>query len=542
MGMSASCEDVPGPAHYSRSFWGDVDLPPGDEIPPSAAEYSTEPPGDGVFGGPSGRAVEAQVLEALHKRGDHPQGDARLGIVARWRLYRAVRGTRADLTDVDAVSRRVGWVGDTPWVTIFRGRLDTPRPIADVELEQLVAGLPANWPVSRYGISTVVHGEEVGVAVAMHSLELSLLPVRKRVALNDKVVLAGTLAERFQRAHFAVTLPGGSVRTWESNGRELSGTFGISEAGVHRVEVLGDGPSGPVVVANFPVYAAVEEPPLPAAAPAPLPSEVPATEDAPSVEATMLSLLNAARTGAHLPPVQADPALAAAARAHSADMHDHRFMGHVSPTTGTTEDRLRAAHLVYAAMGENVVEAGSAKEAHEGLMGSPGHRAAMLSPDFTHVGIGAVVARAPAGDPDVFATMEFAREHTVAVGDVSRLVVEASDLARSRDALPKLRLDDSLSEAARQGTALLASDPSTAAPHAMDVALAAAVRGRKTYPASCVMLVRSNDVGHFDPPAPVKAAHAERIGVAAVRDPEGPEAFDIVILVQAGPTLDLPCH
>jgi uncharacterized protein YkwD len=396
--------------------------------------------------------------------------------------------------------------------------------------------------VSRYGISTVVHGEEVGVAIAMHALEVSLRPVQKRVAVNDSVVLAGTLAERFQRAHFAVTLPGGAVRTWESDGRELNGTLTISEPGVHRIEVLGDGPSGPVVVANFPIYAAVDEPPLPAPVPAPLPDEVPASEDATGVEATMLALLNAARAGAHLQAVQADPALAAVARAHSADMHDHRFMGHVSPTTGTPEDRLRAAHLLYSAVGENVAEGDSAKNAHERLMESPGHRGAMLNPNFTHVGIGSVVGRGPTGEPDVFVTMEFAREQPFAVGDVPRLVADASDLARSHAAFPKLRLDDSLSEAARQGTALLASDPGTPPARVMDAALAAAIRGRKTYPASCVVLVKSNDVGHLDPPAPAKDAHAERIGVAAVRDPDGPEAFDIVIIVQAAPKLDLPCH
>ncbi len=540
IGGSTGCEDVPGPPRYSRSLWGDVDLPPGDEVPPSAPEYSTEPPGDGVFGGPTAHAVEAQVLEALHKRGDHPQGDTRLGAVARWRLYRAVRGTAADAAAVDAAARRVGWMGGTPWITIFRGRRDASRPIADVELEQQLAGLPANWPVSRYGISTVVHGEEIGVAIAMHSLEVSLRPVHKRVAVNDQVVLAGTLAERFQRAHFAVTLPGGAVRTWESDGRELNGTLTVSGSGVHRIEVLGDGPSGPVVVANFPIYAAIDEPAIPAPVPAPLPSEVPPGENATGVEATMLALLNAARSAAHVQAVQADVALAGAARAHSADMHDHRFMGHVSPTTGTTGDRLRAAHLLYSANGENVAEDGSAKEAHEALMESPGHRAAMLDPDFTHVGIGAAVGRSPAGDPDVFVTMEFAREQPVAIEDVPRLVVEASDSARSRD--PKLRLDDSLSEAARQGAALLASDPSTPVAHAMDVTLAAAVRGRKTYPARCVVVVKSNDVGHFDPPAPAKAAHAERIGVAAVRDPDGPDAFDIVILIEAAPKLDLPCH
>jgi hypothetical protein len=103
-------------------------------------------------------------------------------------------------------------------------------------------------------------------------------------------------------------------------------------------------------------------------------------------------------------------------------------------------------------------------------------------------------------------------------------------------------MDESLSEAARQGTALLASDPSTPLQRVLDTALAAATRGRKSHPASCIVVVKSNDVARLDSPAPIKAPHAAGMGVAAVRDPDGPEAFTVVIVVEAGPKLDLPCQ
>jgi hypothetical protein len=71
-------------------------------------------------------------------------------------------------------------------------------------------------------------------------------------------------------------------------------------------------------------------------------------------------------------------------------MGDHHFFGHVSPTTGSTDDRYRRSGVVVAAFGENVAEADSAETAFDGLMESPGHRANMLSAQFTHVGIAAV--------------------------------------------------------------------------------------------------------------------------------------------------------
>ena len=82
------------------------------------------------------------------------------------------------------------------------------------------------------------------------------------------------------------------------------------------------------------------------------------------------------------------------------------FFGHVSPTTGTVADRIRRAGVLTSILGENVSQGDSAESAHQGLMDSPGHRATMLDPRFTHVGIG--VAHTDAGPPLV-ATLVFAR-------------------------------------------------------------------------------------------------------------------------------------
>ena len=48
----------------------------------------------------------------------------------------------------------------------------------------------------------------------------------------------------------------------------------------------------------------------------------------------MLALINRDRQRARLPPVTLDEQLAAVARAHTRDMIEHDFVGHVSPRTG----------------------------------------------------------------------------------------------------------------------------------------------------------------------------------------------------------------
>jgi uncharacterized protein YkwD len=85
-------------------------------------------------------------------------------------------------------------------------------------------------------------------------------------------------------------------------------------------------------------------------------------------------------------------------------MFDLGFFGHDSPTSGSPADRLAAAGLQFALSGENIALAPTADQAHEGLMNSPAHRANMLNPGFTRVGIAALRS----ADHGLMVTQEFA--------------------------------------------------------------------------------------------------------------------------------------
>ncbi|HET7034192.1 MAG TPA: CvpA family protein [Thermomicrobiaceae bacterium] len=109
-------------------------------------------------------------------------------------------------------------------------------------------------------------------------------------------------------------------------------------------------------------------------------------------EDRMLELLNDARASDGLQPLAPDQRLQSVARAHSEEMLKLGYFAHNSPVSGSPSDRLQAAGIAFQVAGENLAYAPTVEIAHRGLMNSPGHRANILSPDFTRVGIGVIVA------------------------------------------------------------------------------------------------------------------------------------------------------
>jgi uncharacterized protein YkwD/stress response protein SCP2 len=106
-------------------------------------------------------------------------------------------------------------------------------------------------------------------------------------------------------------------------------------------------------------------------------------------EAEVVELTNRERARAGLRPLAADPLLATAARAHCADMVARRFYSHTSPEGSQPWDRAAAAGSTRRTIGENIAcGQRSPAEVVEGWMNSPGHRANILKPAFTHLGVG----------------------------------------------------------------------------------------------------------------------------------------------------------
>ncbi|MBV7699782.1 CAP domain-containing protein [Streptomyces sp. TRM70350] len=105
--------------------------------------------------------------------------------------------------------------------------------------------------------------------------------------------------------------------------------------------------------------------------------------------ADVIDLTNHERAHAGLPPLGPDPVLAGAAQAHSADMVARDFYSHTAPDGRQPWDRAAAAGSTRRSIGENIAcGQRSPTEVVTGWMNSPGHRANILKPGFTHIGIG----------------------------------------------------------------------------------------------------------------------------------------------------------
>jgi uncharacterized protein YkwD len=79
-------------------------------------------------------------------------------------------------------------------------------------------------------------------------------------------------------------------------------------------------------------------------------------------------------------------------------MMERGFFDHVDPQGKTPEERFDAAGIPWKAMGENIATNGSgARDAEAAFMNEPryqhNHRANILNPDFTEVGVGIVQDR-----------------------------------------------------------------------------------------------------------------------------------------------------
>lgn len=107
-----------------------------------------------------------------------------------------------------------------------------------------------------------------------------------------------------------------------------------------------------------------------------------------SVEQEMIRLVNEARAQNNVPALKVDTSLANVARTKSQDMMDNNYFSHNSPKYGSPFDMMKSFGIKYVQAGENIAGNQTVAAAHNALMNSPGHRKNILSPDFTHIGIG----------------------------------------------------------------------------------------------------------------------------------------------------------
>ncbi|WP_236860196.1 CAP domain-containing protein [Candidatus Formimonas warabiya] len=105
-------------------------------------------------------------------------------------------------------------------------------------------------------------------------------------------------------------------------------------------------------------------------------------------EHRMVDLVNLERASRGLQLLQVDMRLTKTARLKSKDLINKGYFGHYSPTYGSFSNMIKTHEIIYRYAGENLAGNTSVTDAHFALMNSPGHRANILNPNFTRVGIG----------------------------------------------------------------------------------------------------------------------------------------------------------
>ncbi len=128
-----------------------------------------------------------------------------------------------------------------------------------------------------------------------------------------------------------------------------------------------------------------------------------------AVERRIFELVNQERRQRDLRALQWDEKLAEEARRHSRRMVEMWFFSHVDPERGDLKLRMKEDRLPCGRCAENIFSetgyADPAAEAVKGWLGSPGHRASMLSPVYRQTGVGVAVRV----DGTVMVTQEFSR-------------------------------------------------------------------------------------------------------------------------------------
>ncbi len=413
--------------------------------------------------------------------------------------------------------------------------------------EAMLSALPTQLRVlvgsgrwHRFGVAVAPAGADDSRAlnIVLESFVQTTPPAP--AALGEAVQLTGTLRRPYDSPRVMVTAPGGAAETPPLTGTRARFTVPLrcAERGRYQVEVLGEDKGGPTVLANFPWYCG-QAPPTTADPALTGVAELP-WRDAADAEQQAQTLLNRDRQRAGLPPVPLDAALSAVARAHCQDMAEHQFVAHLSPRSGGPADRVRRAGIAAALVTENLAQARSPKEAQDGLMGSPGHRANILDPRVSRVGIGVREIVGVAGLRQLLLTQVYVGDPVaIDLRDAPNRVVSTLQTQRRAAGRPELGVDAALNTLAqRTAEGVTSGDISESHPDALVDKAQPSLRGRFATVRAALAVAHSPEQ-IAEVPALIDAA-ATDIGVAvAARPPrkagEAPALYIVVMVARRVP-------
>ncbi|MCR2806162.1 CAP domain-containing protein [Paenibacillus soyae] len=131
--------------------------------------------------------------------------------------------------------------------------------------------------------------------------------------------------------------------------------------------------------------------PAPTAKPTATPAPTTTAPAASTIQQQVVTLVNQERAKLGLPALQMDTLLNKVATEKARDMDVNNYFSHTSPTYGSPFDMMKSFGVKYSYAGENIASGQpTAARVMSDWMNSPGHRANIVSPNFTKIGVGYV--------------------------------------------------------------------------------------------------------------------------------------------------------
>ncbi|MCX8161345.1 MAG: CAP domain-containing protein [Candidatus Saccharicenans sp.] len=397
-----------------------------------AQYYSSQPPAGQAISGSQSYVLEKILPGVLRDLDLRWEPDPRLSSLCRWlnELY------EVDFSpDAVAVSESAGWLGlpePLPHSLLMRVPSEARLPSL---IKERLSKLENAEDYTHYGALAEVHSPGLlTVIIAFSSRHLFLSPVPRKLKGTGEVEMKMGTLPGFTDPIIIHTPPEGEpeiipVAGENSSLHPASIRLAFRSFGKHKVEVIARNERGPAVLANLDVCVGSQAPEFSGSA-----SDLITTweQSASAVREKLYVLINEERARAGLNRLERDQRLEEIAGKHSLDMARNNFAGHVSPTTGGPDDRLRAAGIQFSCFGENVgLGYTSAEDIHRGFMDSPGHRMILLDPRYTHFGVG-VETRGYGPQKAFLVTELFIRPgQTMMTGSSRQLLERASKIRMS---------------------------------------------------------------------------------------------------------------
>jgi uncharacterized protein YkwD len=417
---------------------------------------------------------------------------------------------------------------DTSASQFFTHTTSEDEAVVRDAVRRAIAGAPGGGGPLRIGVGEVstpgqAYTRHVSVLATRRDYEIE--PAPRQVERDRLWTLEGALPPGYRDLRASVLYADGRIGEAEIEARGerfvVRAPAGAI-AGTMHVDVSGTDHRGPGKIMQLAVEVG-REPPRQLRVH--VPEREPAFATIEQAEEYALALLNRDRARAGLPALVPDAALAAVARAHSQDMRDHGFFAHASPSTGLAGDRLARAGYRAMTHAENLARNDSLGEAEASLMASVGHRQNILSPRFTHAGVG--LARRQQGErTEWFVTQLFARPVTALDATEARaILLERINAARGARSAAPVRLDPRISTIA-QGHAREVAGGALEGVAQRVIDDLAAINASMSVAVNVIY-----DFAAFEPPEAALGRDVRSVGIGVEQSPDDAQGRTGVIIV-----------